>query len=221
VVTVEDDGVGIVAENLDAIFEPFFTTRAATGGTGLGLSICRDIVLRAGGDLKANSVVGRGTTMTVTLLRAQSAAAAPVAASPLVPPPPADLAERPSRYRVLVVDDEAAIVRLLSEALEPIAQVTCETTSRRALDLLLSEAPFDVVLCDVMMPELTGIDLHERVARERPELASKFVFMSGGTYTARARDYLARVANPRLDKPFRVAQLIEVIERVVVDARIA
>ncbi|MGH7437231.1 MAG: response regulator, partial [Polyangiaceae bacterium] len=114
---------------------------------------------------------------------------------------------------------ETAIVRLLSEALEPIAQVTCETTSRAALDLLLSEAHFDVVLCDVMMPGLTGIDLHERVARDRPELASKFVFMSGGTYTARARDHLERVSNPRLDKPFRVAQLIEVVERVAVEGR--
>jgi CheY-like chemotaxis protein len=221
VVTVEDDGVGIVAENLEAIFEPFFTTRAATGGTGLGLSICRDIVLRAGGDLKATSVVGRGTTMAVTLLRAPSDGVAPAAAPLPLAPPPADLAERRPRHRVLVVDDEAAIVRLLSEALEPIAQVTCETTSRRALDLLLSEAQFDVVLCDVMMPGLTGIDLHEQVARQRPELAAKFVFMSGGTYTARARDHLERVANPRLDKPFRVAQLIEVIERVAGDARTA
>jgi CheY-like chemotaxis protein len=106
---------------------------------------------------------------------------------------------------------------LLSEALEPIAHVTCETTSNRALDLLLSDAEFDVVLCDVTMPGLTGIDLHERVARDRPELASRFVFMSGGTYTARARDHLERVANPRLDKPFRVAQLLEVIERVASD----
>jgi PAS domain S-box-containing protein len=219
VVVVEDDGVGVPAENLEAIFEPFFTTRAASGGTGLGLSICRDIVLRAGGDLKATSVGGRGTSMAVTLLRAPSGTAPTVDAPPALAPPPRDLLARPSRRRVLVVDDEAAIVRLLSEALEPIAHVTCETTSGRALELLLSEAQFDVVLCDVMMPGLSGIDLHERVARDRPELASKFVFMSGGTYTAHARDHLERVANPRLDKPFRVAQLLEVIERFAVDGR--
>ena len=105
--------------------------------------------------------------------------------------------------RVLVVDDEPAIVRLLSEALEATATSSARRSPGRALDLSWPTPAFDAIVCDVMMPGMTGIDLHERVARERPELAARFVFITGGTYTARARDHLERVPNPRLEKPFR------------------
>jgi PAS domain S-box-containing protein len=211
-VSVEDDGCGIRGEYLDSIFEPFFTTRANAGGTGLGLSICRDIVVRAGGDLVVASTVDQGTTMTVTLLRAVGDRAdLRPSAPPSVPPPTVAGA---GKRRVLIVDDETAIVRLLSESLEATASVVGETVPGRALDLILGEPGFDVIVCDVMMPGMSGVDLHERVARARPELASRFVFMCGGTYTARARDHLERVANPRLDKPFRISQLVAAIERV-------
>jgi len=211
-VSVEDDGGGIPKEYLDSIFEPFFTTRANAGGTGLGLSICRDIVVRAGGDLVARSTVGQGTTMTVSLLRATGDRVEVRPSKPPSVPPATALAAGPKR--VLIVDDETAIVRLLSESLESLATVVGETVPDRALDLILGEPAFDAIVCDVMMPGMTGIDLHERVARDRPDLAARFVFMCGGTYTARARDHLERVPNPRLNKPFRMAQLIDAIERV-------
>ena len=211
-VAVEDDGGGIPREILDSIFEPFFTTRSVAGGTGLGLSICRDIVVRVGGDLVASSTEGKGTTMAVTLVRALGDRVEVRASVP--PSLSAGLRNGNSPKRVLIVDDEVAIVRLLSESLEAIASVVGETVPGRALDLILSDPGFDAIVCDVMMPGMTGIDLHERVARDRPNLASRFVFMCGGTYTARARDHLERIPNPRLDKPFRMAQLIDAIERV-------
>jgi PAS domain S-box-containing protein len=211
-VSVEDDGGGIPAEYLGSIFEPFFTTRGNSGGTGLGLSICRDIVVRAGGDLVAASTLGKGTTMTVSLLRAETDKldARISTPPPSIPPAPVMQGQR----RVLIVDDETAIVRLLSESLEASASVVGETVPGRALDLILGGPSFDAIVCDVMMPGMTGIDLHERVARDRPDLAARFVFMCGGAYTARARDHLERVPNPRLDKPFRMSQLIEAIDRV-------
>ena len=211
VVAVEDDGGGIPKEILDSIFEPFFTTRAVAGGTGLGLSICRDIVVRVGGDLVASSAEGKGTTMVVTLVRAFGDRAK-VGAS--VPPSLSAGPDGNAQKRVLIVDDEVAIVRLLSESLESIASVVGETVPGRALDLILADPGFDAIVCDVMMPGMTGIDLHERVVRDRPDLASRFVFICGGTYTARARDHLERIPNPRLDKPFRMVQLIDAIERV-------
>jgi PAS domain S-box-containing protein len=229
-VDVEDDGCGMPANVLESIFEPFFTTRAAGGGSGLGLSICRDIVTRAGGSLVARSAVGQGTTMEVTLLRAppdSAGARAPsppsIPSDPAHPPPPSrgpasrgPASERAaaSQRRVIVVDDEASIVRLLTESLESRANVVGETVAARALDLILAEPGFDAIVCDVMMPGMTGIDLHERVARDRPDLGEKFVFITGGTYTARARDYLAKVQNPRLEKPFRMSQLVAAIDRV-------
>jgi len=219
VVTVEDDGCGIPKELLDAVFEPFFTTRAAGGGTGLGLSICRDILVRAGGNLVARSTVSQGTTMEVTLVRAtqEHRAAPPVAQPASVAEPIASTRD----IRVLVIDDEPLIVRSLTRMLSSGATVVGETSPERALALILADPPFDAIVCDVMMPGLTGIDLHERVAREKPGRESTFVFMSGGAYTARARDYLERLPNRRFSKPMDVTVLIAAIERLAGRAEIA
>jgi len=200
IVAVEDDGCGMPEQMLGVIFEPFFTTRAAVGGTGLGLSICRDIVVRGGGDLAAKSVVGEGTTMEVTLVRARpdESAARPEAA-PEPPPRPVRPRGEASRLRsdgkalrVLVIDDEPLIVRTLTSALASWATVVGETVPERALALILAEPPFDAIVCDVMMPGLTGTDIHERVARDKPGHETRFVFITGGAYTARAREYLDR-----------------------------
>ena len=213
VVFVEDNGCGIPKEALDTIFEPFFTTRAVGGGTGLGLSICRDIVVRSGGSLVATSMVGEGTAMEVTLVRATGMGAGEVAVPP-PPPLPAEVRAGTLAPRVLIVDDEPLIVASLSRMLAPHASVVGETVAERALERILEAPELDVIVCDVTMPGMTGIDLHERVARERPERAERFVFITGGTYTARARAYLDRLPNPRFEKPFDVALLLEAIRRV-------
>jgi PAS domain S-box-containing protein len=209
VVSVEDDGCGMPQEILDAIFEPFFTTRAAAGGTGLGLSICRDMVVRRGGDLVARSTVGVGTTMEVTLplARREPPPAAPIAEAKPEPRP------RTTMLRVLVVDDEPLIVRSLTGMLGANAAVTGETAPSRALELILADPPFDVVVCDVMMPGMSGADIHARVVRERPALASRFVFITGGAYTTRTREYVASLPNACLTKPFDVAELLAAVER--------
>jgi signal transduction histidine kinase len=211
VVSVADDGRGIPKELLDTIFEPFFTTRGVGGGTGLGLSVSRDMIIRSGGDLVARSTVGEGATMEVTFVRA----AVPASSShvPVAGVAPGSGAER-APLRVLLVDDEPLIVRSLCAMLADHAAVVAETVPERALERLRSDPRFDAIVCDVMMPGMTGVDLHERVAREMPGVESRFVFITGGTYTARARDYLARVPNARLAKPFDVARLVAEIERV-------
>ncbi len=210
VVNVRDDGIGIPPDKLDAIFEPFVTTRPNGGGTGLGLSICRDIVARTGGNIVARSTQGEGTTMEVTLARAlrETQGDAPQATIP-APPPQMEAA---TGKRVLIVDDEPLIVSALVSALSRSASVTGETSSERALEQLLAGADYDVIVCDVMMPGLTGTELHERIAIEKPNLAPRFVFITGGTYTARARDYLERIPNARLTKPFAVSDLVRALE---------
>ena len=115
--------------------------------------------------------------------------------------------------RVLVVDDELLIVQSLAKMLRKYATVVAETAAARALERLLGGEPFDTVVCDIMMPGMTGIELHEQVARARPELARRFVFITGGVYTARAREYLDGLPNARLDKPFHIAELIAAIQR--------
>jgi len=146
--------------------------------------------------------------MTVTLVRASKERAS-LKTIP-APPPQTDGSLR----RILVVDDEPLIVSSLVVALSRSAEVLGETSAERARDLLETGA-FDAIVCDVMMPTLTGVDLHQHVIDKNPTLAHKFVFMTGGTYTARARDYLEKVPNPRLTKPFEMQDLFAAIEDVV------
>jgi PAS domain S-box-containing protein len=212
-VTVTDDGGGIPADIIEEIFKPFFTTRSQGGGTGLGLSVCRDLLRRTGGDLVATSKVGEGTTMELKLARFAGAGAAPT------PPQAAPEAGPSLRPRVLVVDDEPLVARTLGRVLSDHATVVVETVPERALELLLGDTEFDAVVCDVMMPRLTGADIHEHVARERPGRERRFIFVTGGMYTPRDRDYLERLPNARLPKPFAVADVLAAIHKVCREGR--
>ncbi len=206
VVEVSDNGAGIAPDQLARIFEPFFTTKAAGAGTGLGLSISRDIVTRFGGELTAESQPGRGTTMRVTLLCAPEGAA-PRDASVA----PLSSAASPRR-RILVIDDEPAVVQLVGQALGERHDVVGTTDPHHGLERLLSDAVFDVVVCDLMMPSLTGMDLYASVAEAKPGMERRFLFATGGPTTDRARAFLATIRNARLMKPFSVSQLEAGIE---------
>ncbi|MDP1823445.1 MAG: PAS domain S-box protein [Archangium sp.] len=209
---VEDTGHGIPPENLERIFEPFFTTKKAGVGSGLGLSISRNIVSEFGGDLVVESTVGEGTRLTVRL-PASTSTVSPAPVSPIKRPEPT------LRGRVLVVDDEAAIRRVLERMLSQRHEVVTATSGREAQALLERDGAFDVILCDVMMPEVTGVDLHAWLERHAPVLARRLVFISGGAFTPSASDYLATVSNLRLDKPFDPLQLLELVTRLVRAAR--
>jgi PAS domain S-box-containing protein len=193
VVEVSDSGAGIPAEVLPRIFEPFFTTKPLGKGTGLGLSVCHGIVTGLGGRIEVESQPGRGSTFRVLL----------PPAAPAGPPAPAAARPRPegARARILVVDDEqligSTIRRLLSTH-----EVVALTDPRQALARLCGGEHFDLILCDLMMPQLSGMELHQQLARARPEAARRMVFMTGGAFTDRAREFLEQVGNPQLGKPF-------------------
>jgi PAS domain S-box-containing protein len=214
-VTVEDRGRGIAGEHLAEPVQPLFPARPDVGAS-VGLSVCRDILGRAGGELSARSREGEGTVMEVMVPRAASAQAeAPASRGPDAPESDGTRGPESSAPRVLVIDDEPVIVRMVSKILAPRARVVGESDPAKGLEHALSGS-FDVILCDVMMPGLTGIDLHERLARDRPDVAARVVFITGGTYTSRAREYLDKVPNGRLDKPFNVKQLFEAVQSVEV-----
>jgi CheY-like chemotaxis protein len=121
------------------------------------------------------------------------------------------------RPRVLVVDDEPMLGELAERLLAREFEVRVATDARAALDLLLQGEGFDVVLSDVSMPEMSGMELYERAVSSRPELRSRFVFMTGGAFSAESREFLDCVSNRRVEKPFRAAALVEAVRAVAAE----
>jgi CheY-like chemotaxis protein len=118
---------------------------------------------------------------------------------------------------VLVVDDEAAVGRTLSLVLEPEYRVTVAESAAQALSELRSaprEGGFSAVLCDLLMPGTTGIELFEIASREFPELVPRFVFMTGGLSLSGPRDFTARVTNRIIEKPFDLSQIRDALKAV-------
>jgi two-component system cell cycle sensor histidine kinase/response regulator CckA len=206
IVEVRDTGGGIAPEALPRIFDPFFTTKPAGVGTGLGLSLCHAITTDLGGTITAESEVGRGTVLRVSL---------PVARDEDDARHAVVRASAPGRRgRVLIVDDERPIGRVVTMLLGDEHDVEYEPDATGALERLQRGERYDAILCDVMMPEMSGIELHERVRSIAPEQAESFIFVTGGAFTARARDFLATVPNLVLDKPFDATELVRVIRSV-------
>jgi signal transduction histidine kinase len=211
-VEVRDNGVGIPASVQERVFEPFFTTKPVGVGTGLGLSICHGIVTSFGGTLSVESQPGHGSVFRVELPAAKSAVDAPArvrAARPALPSPTAG-------GRVLVIDDEPVVCSSLARLLAGEGVVVTLGSAREALERIESGERFEVLLCDLMMPGMDAPALYDELCKVAPAQAQRMVFMSGGAFTARARDFLERVPNARVDKPFDTAAL-----RVLVRARMA
>jgi signal transduction histidine kinase/CheY-like chemotaxis protein len=199
VIEVSDTGAGISPAARSRIFEPFFTTKPVGQGTGLGLSVCHGIVAGLGGRIEVESEPGRGARFRVILPPAQGPSAPARTPAP-APAEPVAAAPR-ERARVLVVDDEPlignAVRRILSEH-----DVLAMTDPREALRRLAGSERFDLVLCDLMMPGMTGMELHDALARTHPEIAARLVFITGGAFTDQAREFLEDPDRRTLPKPF-------------------
>ena len=216
VAEVSDDGVGMPAEVMARAFEPFFTTKPVGVGTGLGLSICHGIVKAQGGSIEIENRTGGGVTVRVILAAAPSAENATGVrpsfepqAAPTVPQSSHEspvLSVRRKRPRVLVVDDDPLVAAVSARILARNCDTTVANSGLEASEVLLRES-FDVVLCDLMMPGMTGMELHALLARRAPEVADRMVFMTGGAFTAAARAFLESVSNRCLEKPFATAEL--------------
>lgn len=202
VVEVTDTGTGIRPEDLPRIFDPFFTTKGE--GTGLGLSISHGTIKALGGDILVTSVPEKGTTFRVVLPPAK-----PWRGS--VPASTRDLRPLQQR-RVLVVDDERLVGEAIARSLAEENDVEVVTDANQALPRIVA-GRYDVVLCDLMMPIMTGMDLYAEVVRRAPKLAGRLVFMTGGAFTARARAFLESVANPCLEKPLDTSKLRSLVAR--------
>jgi signal transduction histidine kinase len=200
VVEVSDSGRGIEPQVVSHVFEPFFTTKAVGQGTGLGLSLSRQTVTDHGGRMTVESEPGKGTVFRVFL---------PVGETPVPPRSVAALANQSVlfRGRVLVIDDEPLIGRIVRTALSAEHDVFVANRAADALTRLEHGEVFDLVLCDVVMPDLSGPEFYATVSKRWPELVSRLVFMTGGAFTPGTVAFMERVPTRVLSKPFKIDRL--------------
>lgn len=201
VVEVSDTGSGIAAGNVGQVFDPFFTTKPRR--PGMGLAICQATVTAHGGEISIRPRDGGGTVIHVVLPTLE----AEIAENPLGTSTEGAAHQR----RVLVVDDDPLVLRSLTRVLARDFEVASARNGREALDLVRAGGTFDAMLCDLMMPELSGIELHELLERDDPELAKRTVFLTGGAFTGRAQTFLEAVGQPHLEKPVDLKTVRELL----------
>ena len=213
VAEVSDDGPGIAPEMLHRIFDPFFTTPLESTTMGLGLAVCHSIVTSLGGEIDVESTLGKGSTFRVSLPSAEDGAT-PRAASVTPPLASAPTASASRRGRVLVIDDEPAIGKALRRILASDHEVTLETDARAALERMTTET-YDVIFCDLMMPNMSGMEFCEQASARSPQLGERIVFLTGGAFSPRSEEFLRQNRHRCLAKPFSREAVTEMVHRVL------
>ena len=212
-VTVEDNGEGIPPENFGRIFEPFFTTKATGQGVGLGLSVSLGIVRAHGGELIAENseaAAGGGARFTMRL---------PLGPRETQQPPPRIPDTMPKRKAsLLIIDDEESIRRALRRYFErrdwDVDEAMDGAEGLKKLDGADATVEYDVVLCDLKMPGISGQELYNRLRAELPAAARKFIFATGDSGAPDVVDFLASVDVPVLEKPFELRSLEQIAQQV-------
>jgi signal transduction histidine kinase/FixJ family two-component response regulator len=208
---VEDTGRGIPADIRDKIFDPFFTTKPRSQGTGLGLALCADIVGQHQGTIKAIPASRGGTCFEVRFPRDTQL-------TPSLPPQhvPSRVIAKPRidrRLRLLLVDDEPLVLRSLRRMLGE-HHVDIAHSGHEALTRLEQDRSYDLIFCDLMMPDMDGTILYAELERSVPEVLDRIVFCSGGAFTARTKQFLEQSTRPFVEKPMTR----EAFERIVAES---
>jgi len=204
VVEIADTGCGISPEIAARVFDPFFTMKPAGSGTGLGLAMCHRIVTELKGEITFESVPG-ATTFRVTL---------PAATCQQRSEPAREQESERPRRRVLVIDDEPELLASIGRSLAHAHDVVTAPGGRAALEILSGDVGFDAVLTDLMMAEITGMDLYEKVKDAHPGLERRFLFMTGGAFTARAQRFVEEMSSRCVEKPFDSRHLLDAVDSV-------
>ena len=201
-VSITDSGPGMTEEIAAHVFEPFFTTKGEGEGTGLGLSICQGIVKEHGGRITLDTKPGVGATFTVELPAG--------ARTPLVEAAPPPVPEG-KQLHILVVDDEPHILYYMRATLESWGHsVEVASDGAYALERAIA-GDFDVIICDLRMPHLSGRDMYQKLARQDPRAAERIIFATGDTVRGDTLQFLETLGRPYLHKPFTLSELRAVL----------
>jgi signal transduction histidine kinase len=209
-IQVEDTGRGIPDEVRDKIFDPFFTTKPRAQGTGLGLALCADIIGQHQGTISATPAQRGGTCFEVRFPH-------DTALEPSVPPQPlpSRVVHKPRhdrRLRLLLIDDEPLVLRSLRRMLGD-HEVDVALSGGEALSRLKQDRSYDLIFCDLMMPDMDGTILYAELERSMPEVLDRIVFCSGGAFTTRTKQFVEQSTRPFVEKPMTR----ETFEQVVAD----
>jgi two-component system NtrC family sensor kinase len=212
-VIVRDNGPGIPPENLRRIFDPFFTTKQVGQGTGLGLSLCYGIIKEHGGNITPSSLPGEGATFTIELpvfhLAGDTAEAGHATQFMSL-----DANEGVGK-KILVIDDEEAILQMLRERLTRSGySVDTVTDGENALHQL-REKSYDVMFCDWKMPGLNGRQIYEKLRAVNPALCRRIIFLSGDVVNQQMRAFLEQENRLCLAKPFTFNHVRSAIKSVL------
>ena len=205
VIEVRDTGPGIPPNVEKQLFTPFFTTKAIGTGTGLGLSICHRIVTGLGGEIEVESQPGEGAVFRVSLL-----AAGPDDAE-LQPARASTTPAATRRGRILIVDDDAMVAKAMSRILSKEHEPVVANGAIEAMKRIVAGERFDAILCDLMMPDVTGMDFHGQLEGVAPDLTERVIFVTGGAFTPKAEAFLSEVPNVRLEKPVDSHNLLALV----------
>jgi PAS domain S-box-containing protein len=204
--TVADTGPGIPLALQARIFEPFFTTKPSGVGTGLGLPLCRGIIEAHGGTLEVTSAPDHGATFRITL-----PVGAVVTAPPATPGTAEGFTER--GHTILIVEDEQSLATGLARLLRRDGHTVDTAANGRLALARLDERTYDLILCDVRMPELDGPSLYRLLERQQPHLCQRCIFLTGDTLESATQDFLEQSGAPCLMKPFSIAEARRAIRR--------
>ena len=205
-VQIQDTGEGIPSHILDRVFDTFFTTKPPGKSMGLGLAISHSLVSQMGGTLTAESQLGRGSTFSVRFPATLPVPSASEATLRKQPSP------TPQRAQILIVDDEPQFGKTLRMLLGLSHEATYTSSAREALRWIQDGRRYDAILCDLMMAEVTGRQFYEELCQHAPELAHRVIFMTGGAYTPTSQDFVSRMTNPLLTKPFKPEAVEKLLE---------
>jgi PAS domain S-box-containing protein len=202
-----DDGPGISPDDLNRVFDPFFTTRDIGKGTGLGLSIAYGIINEHGGTIDAESRRGKGSTFTVRIPVVEQYEP-PITNSGVISP-----AAAPKKRRILVVEDEEPLRKILIESLTEEGYGVKGVPNGQEAIGLLKIVRFDCIISDLKMPGIGGKQLYEFIRKHTPDLSGRVLFMTGDVLGKDTQRFLRDTGNPYIEKPFELSQLFSLVQK--------